>query len=94
MELELGLELAYLAEDCQHHLQELGLVDQDQLVVVLGLADQDQLVVVLGQVDQDQLVVVLVQVDQDQLVVVVVLGQVDQLLDDDVLEVEVHLQKT
>ena len=83
MELELGLELAYLAEDCQHHLQELGLVDhQDQLVVVLGLADQDQLVVVL------------VQVDQDQLVVVVVLGQVDQLLDDDVLEVEVHLQKT
>ena len=85
LELELGLELEHLAEDCQLHLQQLG--DQDQLVVVvvvIGQADQDQLVVVVGQADQDQLVVV----------VVVVLGQAepDQLLDDDVLKVLDHLQ--
>ena len=81
MELELGLELEHLAEDCQLHLQQLG--DQDQLVVV---------VVVIGQADQDQLVVVVGQADQDQLVVVVVVAEPDQLLDDDdVLEDVAHL---
>ena len=55
LELELGLEQAHLAEDCQHHLQQRA--DQDQLVgvVVVGIGQADQLVVVVvvGQADQD-----------------------------------------